>query len=368
MWAARFGWGDIFGYEEIKLQAKFLASQDTDILIIGETGTGKKLFAEAIHNESSRKEKPFVTIETPSISSHLFESELFRHKKGAFTDAREDKTGLIENAHSGTAFLDEIGDLPLDCQVKLLRVIEEKKIRRVGENIERKVDVRFILATNKDLWQCVSAGAFRQDLLFRIARYVLEIPPLRKRQRDLPEIAWKIWQKIINNDGQILSRKSFFAFPFNSLTADEQDILSSYHYPGNVRELESLLNRVFLFWQSSSFNKPRLEILKAELEKEKNRWGKGQYLEASDSNNDGYLVLFNFMNQEGRSFWEVVHKSYIKHEISREDLKKIIRLGLEKSGWSFKSLLPLFNIKESQYKRFLNFLNKQKITLKTLWE
>jgi transcriptional regulator with GAF, ATPase, and Fis domain len=364
MGAARFGWDDIFGYEEIKLQAKFLASRDVDILIIGETGTGKKLFAEAIHNESPRKKKPFVTIETPSICSHLFESELFGHKKGAFTDAKVDKTGLIEDAHSGTAFFDEIGDLPLDCQVKLLRVIEEKKMRRVGENIERRVDVRFILATNKDLWQCVSSGAFRQDLLFRISRYVLEIPPLRKRQRDLPEIVSKIWQKIINNDGQILSRKSFFAFPFDSLTADEQDILLSYHYPGNVRELESLLNRVFLFWQSSSFKRSRLEILKTEIEKEMNRWKRDKHLEISASHDRRYLVLFNLMTQEGRSFWEVVHKSYIKHEISKEDLKKIIRLGLEKSGWSFKSLLPLFNVREEEYKKFLNFLQAQGIKIR----
>jgi len=167
---------------------------------------------------------------------------------------------------------------------------------------------------------------------------------------------------IILSHGQIL----FFAFPFDLLTADEQDILLSYHYPGNVRELESLLNRVFLFWQSSSFKRSRLEILKTEIEKEMNRWKRDKHSETSDSNNDGYLVLFNLMTQEKRSFWEVVHKSYIKHEISKEDLKKIIRLGLEKSGWSFKSLLPLFNIREEEYKKFLNFLSGQKIKIREL--
>ena len=173
-----------------------------------------------------------------------------------------------------------------------------------------------------------------------------------------------ISSSVILSHGQILSRKSFFAFPFNSLTADEQDILLSYHYPENVRELESLLNRVFLFWQSSAFKSSRLEILKAEIEKEKDRWKRDKHLETSDSNNDGYLVLFNLMTQEGRSFWEVVHKSYIKHEISKEDLKKIIRLGLEKSGWSLKTLLPLFNIREEEYKKFLNFLQAQGIKLR----
>lgn len=343
-----------------------LAGQNVDILIVGETGTGKRLFAEAIHNGSPRKEKPFITIEISSIPSHLFESELFGHKKGAFTDAREDKTGLIESANSGTVFLDEIGDLPLDCQVKLLRVIEEKKVRRIGENVERKVDVRFIFATNKDLWQWVSAGSFRQDLLFRIGHYVLEIPPLRKRQKDLLKIAGGIWQKIINDNGQILSSKSFFDFPLKSFTKEEQDILLSYYYPGNMRQLKGLLNRVFLFWRSSSFKKSRLEILKAEVENERNRWEKNQYMIASSSNSDSYLRLFNLMAQEGRSFWEVVHRSYIKHEISREDLKKIILLGLEKAGWSFKSLLPLFNIREDEYKKFLNFLQSQGIKIRDL--
>jgi len=165
---------------------------------------------------------------------------------------------------------------------------------------------------------------------------------------------------IILSHGQIL----FFAFPFDLLTADEQDILLSYHYPGNVRELESLLNRVFLFWQNSSFKSSRLEILKAEIEKEKDRWERDKHLEISTPHDHRYLTLFNLMTQEGSSFWEVVHKSYIKHEISKEDLKKIIRLGLEKSGWSLKTLLPLFNIREEEYKKFLNFLQAQGIKLR----
>lgn len=364
MWAARFTWDDIYGYEEIKHQAVFLASQDVDILIIGETGTGKRLLAEAIHNGSLRKDKPFVSIQIPSIPTHLFESELFGHKKGSFTDAREDKVGLIESANSGTVFIDEIGDLPLECQVKLLRVIEEKTIRRVGENVERKIEVKFIFATNKDLWQLVTDGKFREDLLFRIAKHVLEIPPLRKKQVDLPEIAEKIWQRISNNSGQVRPKKNFNNSSFDSFTREELNILLSYHFPGNVRQLEGLLERIYMRWHTSSCKKSRLEIMKAEIESEKNRWAKKKHLETLDSGNNSYLTLFNLMTQEGRSFWEVVHKSYLKHEISRDDLKKIIRLGLEKSGWSFRSLLPLFNIKEDKYKKFLNFLQAQGIKVR----
>ncbi|MGB9765632.1 MAG: sigma 54-interacting transcriptional regulator [Candidatus Saccharicenans sp.] len=366
MGAARCIWDDIYGYAEIKHQAKLLANHDVDILIIGETGTGKRLFAEAIHNGSSRKDKPFVTIEIPCIPTHLFESELFGHKRGAFTDAREDKVGLIESANSGTVFIDEIGDLPLDCQVKLLRVIEEKAIRRVGENAERKIEVRFIFATNKDLWQCVSGGSFREDLLFRISKHILEIPPLRKRQVDLPEIAEKIWQRIINSNGQNPCSKNILSFPVNSFTREELNILLGYHFPGNVRQLEGLLERVFLLWPSSSFNKARLEIIKAEIESEKNRWAKNKSPDTLNPSDNNFIRLFNLMTQEGRSFWEVVHKSYLKHEISREDLKKIIRLGLEKSGWSFKGLLPLFNIREGEYKKFLNFLQGQRIKIREL--
>lgn len=194
---ATFTWDDIFGYEDVKERAKALARRDEDILLIGESGVGKRLCANAIHNESKRRDKPFLTVEIPSIQASLLESELFGHKKGAFTDAKEDRAGIIESANSGTVFIDEVGDVSLEAQAKLLRVIEEKKLRRIGENFEREVDVRFIFATNKNLWKEVKSGRFRKDFLHRIEKNTLRIPPLRERREEIPIIARGLWERIL---------------------------------------------------------------------------------------------------------------------------------------------------------------------------
>jgi len=246
MGRAKSKWDDIFGYEEVKKKANILAIKEVDILIIGESGVGKRLFAEAIHSNSPRHDKPFVTIEIPSIPTHLFESELFGYRKGSFTDAKEDKVGLIESADSGSVFFDEIGDLAYDCQIKLLRVIEEKKLRRIGGNKEKTVDVRFIFATNRDLWKSASAGYFREDLLFRIGRHVLEIPPLRERESDFPEITRRIWKKIVDDSECFMFNKQPEKCCISSLNDEEIKVLLDYHFPGNIRQLESVLERTFI--------------------------------------------------------------------------------------------------------------------------
>lgn len=358
MGVARYGWDDIFGYQEIKEKAKLLSKQDVDVLIIGETGTGKKLFAEAIHNNSSRKLKPFVTVQLTSIPDHLFESELFGHRKGAFTDAREDKIGLLESANLGTLFFDEIGDLALGCQAKLLRVLEEKKIRKVGENNERDVDIRFLIATNRDLWIDVSGGRFRADLLFRIWKYVLRIPPLRDRRKDFREIVEGLWRRIIRNNKQLILEEKLSCDFLKGFEKEEIALLSDYDFPGNVRQLEALLSRVFFYWKESEFKKSRLHLIKEEMAEGKGLSSQGKSWEKLDPYKE--MVL------NGLSFWEVVHKKYLNHEISKEELKEIIRKGLDKTGWSFKQLLSLFNIEPSAYKRFLNFLQNQGIKLKDL--
>jgi len=210
-----------------------VASTKTNILISGESGTGKELVARAIHEQSQRKDKPFVVINCAGIPETLIESELFGHKKGAFTGASTDKAGLFEAADRGTVFFDEIGELSPAIQVKLLRVIQEKSFTRVGETKERKVDVRFISATNKNLEEEVMNGDFREDLFFRLNVIEVSIPPLRERKGDLPLLAHHFLGKYSKELEKDIRKVSTYAM----------DILSQYPFPGNVRELENIIER-----------------------------------------------------------------------------------------------------------------------------
>ncbi len=210
-----------------------VANTKTNILISGESGTGKELVARAIHEQSQRKDKSFVVINCAGIPETLIESELFGYKKGAFTGASTDKAGLFEAADGGTVFFDEIGELTPAIQVKLLRVIQERAFTRIGETEERKVDVRFISATNKSLEQEVMAGSFREDLFFRLNVIEIPIPPLKERTGDLPLLAQHFLEKYSKELGKDIKKVSAYAM----------DILSQYPFPGNVRELENIIER-----------------------------------------------------------------------------------------------------------------------------
>ena len=210
-----------------------VATTKTNILISGESGTGKELVAKAIHGQSQRKDKPFMVINCAGIPETLIESELFGHKKGAYTGASTDKAGLFEAADRGTVFFDEIGELSPAIQVKLLRVIQEQTFTRIGETEERKVDVRFISATNKDLEEEVMDGNFREDLFFRLNVIEIPIPPLRERKGDLSLLAQYFLGKYSKELGKDIKKVSTYAM----------DILSQYPFPGNVRELENIIER-----------------------------------------------------------------------------------------------------------------------------
>ena len=212
---------------------KRVATTKTNIVISGESGTGKELVARAIHGQSQRKDKPFVVINCAGIPETLIESELFGYKKGAFTGASTDKAGLFEAADRGTVFFDEIGELSPAIQVKLLRVIQERAFTRIGETEERKVDVRFISATNKNLEEEVMDGGFREDLFFRLNVIEIPIPPLRERKGDLPLLAHHFLGKYSKELEKDIKKVSTYAM----------DILSKYPFPGNVRELENIIER-----------------------------------------------------------------------------------------------------------------------------
>lgn len=225
------------GLKEAVHVAERVAETDLSILITGESGTGKELFAQAIHNESRRKNQPFVPVNCAAIPPSLLESELFGYGDGAFTNAKKGgKIGLFEMANNGTIFLDEIGDMSYDLQAKLLRVLQESKIRRVGETNERRIDVRIIAATHRDLQQLVKKNRFREDLLYRLNVINLHIPPLRERKEDIPELVDSILQSSVTN----LELEHVPA----DYTVDEQTLafLQSYEWPGNVRELKNMID------------------------------------------------------------------------------------------------------------------------------
>lgn len=233
---APYTFNDIIGLDDLKKKAQAIASQDVSILILGESGTGKELLASAIHNASPRAGKPYVPINCGAIPESLFESELFGYKKGAFTDARADRKGRIEYASGGAVFFDEIGDLPIHIQSKLLRVIEDKMVLPLGENKPRHVDVRFIFATNRDLNEMIKKKTFREDLYYRISAPVLKIPPLRERKEDFRNLISNIVRKL----------ETTYNRSYSGISGETMKKLLAYDYPGNVRELEGMLKNAFL--------------------------------------------------------------------------------------------------------------------------
>jgi len=218
-----------------------VADTDSTILIQGESGTGKELVARALHFNSRRQHHPFVAINCSALPENLLESELFGHKKGAFTGAVQDKMGLFEEAHHGTIFLDEINSMAQTLQTKLLRVLQERVIRRVGDTKNIPINVRVLAASNESLQQKVGTGGFREDLYYRLAVIPVEIPPLRDRLDDIPLLANYFIQKIATQNGS----------PLAKIDAEALDALSGYPWPGNVRELENAIERACALCEES---------------------------------------------------------------------------------------------------------------------
>jgi transcriptional regulator with GAF, ATPase, and Fis domain len=228
-------------------QVEMVAPTDATALILGESGTGKELVASAIHERSPRRGRPFVSVNCGSVPSELFESEFFGHAKGAFTGALRDRIGRFQLADGGTLFLDEIGDIPVAHQAKLLRVLQEGQFERVGEDTTRKVDVRIIAATNRDLGTEAAAQRFRQDLYYRLSVFPIEIPPLRQRSEDIPALA----------DHFVSHFRSRLNRPEIRLTKADTEALKRYDWPGNVRELQNVIERAMIL---STGTRLRLDI------------------------------------------------------------------------------------------------------------
>lgn len=225
-------------FEEIEM----VANTDANVFIVGESGSGKEVVANTIHSLSRRRAKPFVAFNCGAISPTLIESEIFGHEKGAFTNAIKRREGYFENAKGGTVFLDEITEMPIELQVKLLRVLEEGKFRRVGGNEEINIDARIIAASNRDPQKAIQDGKLREDLYYRLNVFPIEVPPLRERLEDIPLFAHFFLQKLNETEEKKV----------DNIEPDFVEALQQYEWPGNVRELRNVINRAFIMARSSS--------------------------------------------------------------------------------------------------------------------
>lgn len=255
MFVAKYGFEDMIGVSSVFLEsiemAKRAAQTDSTVLLRGESGTGKELFASSIHKRSLREEKPFIKVNCAAVPDNLLESEFFGYEKGAFTGATTRKLGMFELAHGGTIFLDEIGDMNPTLQVKLLRVLEEGEIFRLGGTKPIDIDVRVIAATNRDLSTMVKEGEFREDLFYRLNVINVEIPPLRDRKEDIPLLANFMVDKISCHLGKVIKK----------ISPDAYRILIAHEWPGNVRELRNCIEKAIIISEGEVISKEGLHFL-----------------------------------------------------------------------------------------------------------
>jgi formate hydrogenlyase transcriptional activator len=271
--------GESVALRRVLTQVEAVAPTDATVLIQGETGTGKELVARAIDHHSTRRDHPFITVNCAAIPSGLLESELFGHERGAFTGAIAQRIGRFELAHQGTLLLDEIGDIPLDLQPKLLRVLQEQTFERLGSPRTRQVDVRLVAATNRDLVQMVEAGTFREDLYYRLNVFPLTVPPLRERVEDIPLLV----RHFVHLDAQRLRKR------ITTIPADVLEALTRYHWPGNIRELQNVIERAVILTPDSVLRLPPAE------------W------------------------QRGRSSPDIPTSSWTLEEVEREHIRQVLR-------------------------------------------
>jgi transcriptional regulator with PAS, ATPase and Fis domain len=303
--------------EKVKAAARVSGS----VLVTGESGTGKELVARSIHEHSERRGGKFVAVDCGALPDDLIESELFGHRRGAFTTAIADKPGLFEEANGGTLFLDEIANTSRRFQAKLLRVLQDRQLRRLGDVIMRKLDLRVIAATNCELMTMVRHGEFREDLYYRLNVFPIQVPPLRRRLEDVPLIAEHI----------LRGRKTF--------RPDSLAKLMEYRFPGNIRELENIVEASVCV-------------------------AVGDVIEPDDivlphEPTIGWPVEEVIIG----NFWDTIARPYSERLITKNQVENVIRQGLERTRGSYKKMLPLFRIPESDYKRFMDFLRRHNCNL-----
>jgi len=334
-------------YRQIEYDIQCAARSDAKVLISGESGVGKEVVARLIHERSQRSRGPMVAINCASIPDTLLASELFGHMKGSFTDAHRSRTGLFEQGHRGTVFLDEVGEMSLSMQALVLRFLENGEILPVGsERLVTRVDVRIIAATNRLLMAAIKQGEFREDLYYRLNVIHIEIPPLRSRPEDVPALLDAFLRRY--------SMEHRIALP--SLTTEARQRLLTYQWPGNVRELKNAAERIVIRYSGGEIG---VDDLPAELRETRSSAARAQAPVAPTCVDN----LIERLTEHGENFWSAVHEPFMARDITREDLRAVIRFGLTATRGSYKSLLPVFNLPPTDYKKFLSFLRKYHVHL-----
>jgi transcriptional regulator with GAF, ATPase, and Fis domain len=324
----------------LQTQVRRVAASDAKVLITGESGVGKELVARALHTQGSRAAQRFVPVNCAGLPETLLESELFGHVKGSFTGAFRDQAGKLELAHLGTVFLDELGEMTPRMQSLLLRFLETGELQKVGaDQIGQKVDVRVIAATNRDLQAMVRQGTFREDLFYRIRVIHLRVPPLRERPQDIPDLVEHFLARF--TEGTSLITRGI------SPAALERFV--RHQWPGNVRELENVLERLVVTGQNPMIE---LDDLPPELLTQH---------QPPDVTAHAQTVadeLYRRLTQEGKCFWTTVYPLYMQREITRGNVRELVRKALEETRGSYRVVTRMFNMEDADYKRFLNFLRK----------
>jgi transcriptional regulator with PAS, ATPase and Fis domain len=312
-----------------------IAARQSKVLITGETGVGKDVIARYIHAHSTRTTGRYVALNCASFSEALLESELFGHVKGSFTGAYRDKIGKLQQAHRGTIFLDEIGEMTLRMQALLLRFLEDGEIQPVGSDEPPiRSDVRVISATNRDLQTMVSRGEFREDLLFRIRVSHIQVPPLRDRTEDVPALV----THAIEKTGRRVT-----------VSDDAMELLTNYRWPGNVRELQNVVEQMIAVSASDEIGVADLPPSVAVVQ--------GTHLYPQRERRRRVAdELYDALVTGRQTFWGQVYEQFMSRDLTRADLRQLVKKGLATTGGNYRATVQLFGIGAQDYKKFLNFL------------
>ena len=341
------------GPELSELRAKIarVAGSDANVLVIGPTGAGKELVARLIHRLSPRKNRELRTINCAALTESILEAELFGFARGSFTGAYREKQGKLEVADSGTIFLDEIGDMALTTQARVLRFMESGEIQSIGESSVRHIDVRVIAASNADLPKMLQQNSFRQDLYYRIRVLQIEVPPLKGHAGDIPELIRHFWELASSNGHRPpdISNQALVA-------------LMQHPWPGNVRELRNLVANLVLDNQGQPLS---LEDVRRHLSLSAASLGTSPPAVAKPGELGLEDDLYDQMVCRGQSFWTVVYPPFMARELNQSQVRYIIARALIQSVGNYQSVTRLLNVGEgeNQYKRFLNFLRKHGLNL-----
>jgi DNA-binding NtrC family response regulator len=335
--------GNSAAVQALQEEIYYAARCDAKVLITGESGVGKEVAARLIHEASARGRAPLITVNCAALTETLLETELFGHVRGSFTGAYRDRLGALEMANRGTVFMDEIGETTPKMQGLLLRFMETGEIQRVGsDKVQTRVDVRVIAATNRSLVDGVAAKTFREDLYYRLNVIQLVVPPLRERREDIPLLLrhfLDMYARQYRKDTPVLSQDAITALIENP-------------WRGNVRELKNVVERLVV---RSTGEEIRVDDLPLDVARTTTAPVVALSKSAARPIAD---VLFDRMVKERQSFWTVVYAPFMSRDLTRDDLRAIVRKGLERTSGNYKVLVELLNMPQADYKRFLGFLRK----------